>query len=128
MHCDRDTRWAATHVERVVPAGEVGAYAQTTGTAPDLRIDPARSHNTTGGAFTLHRLGVGQYRVVVEGVGTWGGTAFSGATESGYCHTQGRQAFPAPLGEVWVDVRCVDDTGALADKHFGIATIRPPDR
>ncbi|MEJ2859280.1 RNA polymerase sigma factor [Saccharothrix sp. CCNWLY140-2] len=126
VHCDRDTRWAATHVQGVAPAGEVGAYAQTTGIAPDLRIDPTRSHNTTGGAFTLHRLGVGQYRVLVKGVGTWGGTAFSGATESGYCHTQWWHTFTHPLAEVWVDVQCVDETGALADKNFGIATIRPP--
>ncbi|MEU7526265.1 RNA polymerase sigma factor [Saccharothrix sp. NPDC042600] len=125
VHCDRDTRWAATHVEGVALAG-VGAYAQTTGTAPDLRIDTARSYNNTGGAFTVHRLGVGQYRVLVRGVGTWGGTAFSGATDSGYCHTQWWHTFAHPLGEVWVDVQCVDDTGALADKHFGIATIRPP--
>ncbi|XVV03580.1 hypothetical protein ACQPW3_40770 [Actinosynnema sp. CA-248983] len=126
VHCDRDTRWAATHVQRVALAGEVGAYAQTTGIAPDLRIDPTRSYNTTGGAFALHRLGVGQFRVLVKGVGTWGGTAFSGATESGYCHTRAWHTFPHPLGEVWVDVQCVDDTGALADKHFGIATVRPP--
>ncbi|MFI9811152.1 RNA polymerase sigma factor [Saccharothrix variisporea] len=126
VHCDRDTRWAATHVQRVAPAGQVGAYAQTTGVAPDLRIDPTRSYNSTGGAFTLHRLGVGQYRVLVKGVGTWGGTAFSGATESGYCHTQWWHTFTYPLGEVWVDVQCVDETGALADRNFGIATIRPP--
>ncbi|CCH35437.1 sigma factor [Actinosynnema sp. NPDC047251] len=126
VRCTADSTWAATYVEGVAPAGPIGAYAQTTGTAPDLRIDPARSYNSTGGAFTLHRLGLGQYRVLVKGVGLPGGTVLSGASRTGTCHTANWNAFAHPLNEAWVDVQCVDDAGRAADLPFGVAVYRKP--
>ncbi|MBB5954582.1 hypothetical protein FHS29_001152 [Saccharothrix tamanrassetensis] len=126
VRCTTDTKWAATYVEGAPPAGSIGAYAQTTGTAPDLRIDPARSYNSTGGAFDLHRLGVGRYRVLAKGVGTSGGTVLSGATATGHCHTSTWEAFPHPVNEVWADVLCLDDSGQPADLQFGVAALRKP--
>ncbi|MEV0676710.1 hypothetical protein AB0I60_09320 [Actinosynnema sp. NPDC050436] len=124
VRCTADARWAATYVEGVAPEVPVGAYAQTTGSAPDLRIDPARSHHGPGGAFALHRLGPGRSRVLVEGVDPSGAAALSGATATGSCHTAGFPE-PAPTG-LWVDVQCVDDAGRAADLHFGIAVYRRP--
>ncbi|WP_433266336.1 RNA polymerase sigma factor [Actinosynnema sp. CS-041913] len=126
VRCTTDTKWAATYVEGAPPAGEIGAYAQTTGTVPDLRIDPTRSYNSTGGAFRLHRLGLGHYRVLAKGVGTWGGTVLSGATDTGHCRTSGWHAYPYPANEIWVDVQCFDDAGQRADLQFGIAAVRKP--
>ncbi|MBW4715719.1 sigma factor [Saccharothrix obliqua] len=126
VQCTADTRWAAGYTEGGPPAGTVGAYAQTTGVAPDLRIDPGRSFNSTGGAFALNRLGLGQYRVLVKGVGTRGGAVLSGATGAGHCYTANWNAFAYPVNEVWVDVQCLDDAGRPADLQFGVAAYRPP--
>ncbi|WP_176929787.1 RNA polymerase sigma factor [Lentzea albidocapillata] len=126
VRCTGESRFALTYTENGPLAGSTGAYAQTTGTSTDLRVDQTRSHNSTGGAMTLQRWGPGRYVVLMKGIGMQGGTVQASATETGYCHAMNWSSFPAPINDVWVTVQCVDDAGRVADLPFGVTAMRPP--
>lgn len=120
-----DTAWQLTYVQGTPLTHDSiapGAYAQTTLNAPGLAIDTARSYNSTKGAMTVLRDGIGNYIVGFKGVATQGNLPLVVAVgqRAGYCRAEGWWNTPEPAGEVWVRVVCT------ADMPFGVVVMRMP--
>jgi len=87
---------------------------------------PLYSYNRAGGGIQVERTGVGNYRVVFEGMDTlWNVhgnaqvTAYgSGFIDDAHCNTPG-------WGANYVDVQCFDNTGNLTDSRFNVLLAKP---
>lgn len=125
-----DTGWQLTYVvgaplthDDTVP----GAYAQMTGTAPGLRVEPGRSYNTANGHMTVQRAATGLYRVGFRSVGQRGDVLLATAIgpEAGHCHGNYLISYQQP-GDTWAVVACTDSAGKPVDRRFGVAVVRAP--
>jgi hypothetical protein len=113
-----DSEFSVTYLAMTGGLAPFG-YLTATHPGPASYIVPAAdSYNSTGGAARVRILGVGQYRVRLDGLGTTDGDIQVTPLTDGrprYCEVD---SWVANAGNLVADLRCYKPSGVLADTKF----------